>query len=73
MSWRAADGVLQSLDSRAPVSPYDCKLCRLVLLAPDLQRAILDGRQPPGLNLQQLIQQPIPRAWPDQRRLYGAL
>ena len=31
-----------------PASPYHRKLMRLAFLAPDLQRAILAGRQPPG-------------------------
>jgi DNA invertase Pin-like site-specific DNA recombinase len=73
MSWRSADGVLETLGTKAPTSPYHRRLCRLVFLAPDLQRAILDGRQPPALNVERLIHEPIPLAWPDQRRLYGEL
>ena len=31
-----------------PASPYHRRLLRLAFLAPELQRAILAGRQPPG-------------------------
>ena len=39
-----------------PTSPYHRRLVRLAFLAPDLQRAILTGRQPPELTLAQLLQ-----------------
>ena len=73
MSWRSADGVPETLGTKAPTSPYHRRLCRLAFLAPDLQQAILGGRQPPALNLERLIHEPIPLAWPEQRRLYGEL
>jgi DNA invertase Pin-like site-specific DNA recombinase len=72
MAWRPADGGLETLNVKAPESPYDRKICRLAFLAPDLQRAILEGRQPPALSLERLMREAIPRAWPDQRRFYGA-
>jgi len=43
---------------------------RLALLAPDLQRAILDGRQPAGLNLTALIESDLPACWHRQRELF---
>ena len=73
MGWRSADGRLERRRTTVPVNPYQRQLCRLAFLAPDLQAAILDGRQPPGLNLERLIHEPIPLAWPEQRRLYGEL
>jgi site-specific DNA recombinase len=43
----------------------------LAFLAPDIQRAILDGRQPAGLTLEQLLNQDLPLAWADQRESLG--
>jgi site-specific DNA recombinase len=73
IGWRAADGALDDARGKAPSNPYERRLCRLAFLAPDLQVSILQGRQPPALNLERLIHQPIPLSWPDQRRLYGDL
>jgi hypothetical protein len=55
----------------APASPYLRKMIRLAFLAPDIQRDILAGRQPPGLTLEQLIHMDIPAGWVEQRRLLG--
>jgi hypothetical protein len=43
------------------------RLLRLTLLAPDLQEAILEGRQPKGLQLEQLTRA-VPAEWDEQRR-----
>ncbi|MNE73928.1 hypothetical protein D3C80_1699670 [compost metagenome] len=56
----------------APVGAYDRKLVRLAFLAPDLQRAILEGRQAPGLTLSRLLDEPISPDWNCQRRMFGA-
>jgi site-specific DNA recombinase len=56
---------------RAPVSLYDRRILRLAFLAPDIQRDILAGRQPPALNLEQLMQMDHPLAWSKQRRALG--
>ena len=56
---------------RAPASAYERALCNLAFLAPDIQRAVFEGRQPPGFNLQQLIKSDIPLAWVDQRAELG--
>jgi len=55
----------------APVSPYDRKILRLAFLAPDIQRDILAGLQPPGLNLERLRKMDIPLAWQKQREMLG--
>jgi len=73
MGWRMADGGVDDLAAKAPPSPYHRKLVRLAFLAPDLQQAIIDGSQPVGLSLKQLLNEPIPIAWDAQRRLYGAV
>jgi DNA invertase Pin-like site-specific DNA recombinase len=52
----------------APASPYDRRIQRLAFLAPDLQRDILAGRQPPHINLEQLMKLEIPLAWDRQRQ-----
>jgi hypothetical protein len=50
----------------APANPYARKIVRLAFLAPALQAAILDGRQPAGLTLERLIQSPPALLWDDQ-------
>jgi DNA invertase Pin-like site-specific DNA recombinase len=45
------------------------QILRLAFLAPDLQRAILDGRQPPSLTVGSILTMDIPMVWADQRRL----
>ncbi|MEL6485593.1 MAG: recombinase family protein [Pseudomonadota bacterium] len=55
----------------APSSPYDRNILRLAFLAPDIQRAILDGRQPLHLNLEALKTIDIPLAWSLQRKALG--
>lgn len=55
----------------APVSPYERKILRLAFLAPDLQRDILAGRQPPQLNLETLHKIAIPLGWREQRKALG--
>lgn len=55
----------------APVSPYDRRLLRLAFLAPDIQRAILAGYQPAGLNLERLMGMEIPLDWAEQRVMLG--
>lgn len=55
----------------APDSPYDRNILRLAFLAPDIQRAILDGRQPLDLNLEKIKTTKIPLAWSQQRKVLG--
>jgi hypothetical protein len=47
---------------------YLCRVLRLTLLAPDIVEAILDGRQPAGLQMDDLLK-PMPLEWVVQRRL----
>jgi CBS domain-containing protein len=49
---------------------YVCRVLRLNLLAPDIRRAILDGRQPKGLRVIDILQ-PIPIVWEEQRKQLG--
>ncbi len=45
---------------------YIARILRLTLLAPDIVEAILDGRQPPELQLDKLLA-PFPVEWERQR------
>jgi hypothetical protein len=47
---------------------YVAAILRLTLLAPDIVEAILDGRQPPTIQLQPLMRNSVPLAWEEQRR-----
>jgi DNA invertase Pin-like site-specific DNA recombinase len=67
LGWRAGDGSFDG-SGKAPTSSYERRLWPLVFLAPDIQQAILEGRQPPALTLDQLLKMRLPTAWPDQRR-----
>lgn len=60
----ANDG-MPTLDM-APASPYERRLMKLAFLAPQIQRNILDGRQPANLTLERLIHQGFPVSWRDQ-------
>ena len=46
---------------------YERNLRRLAFLVPDIQRAILEGRQPVGLTLQALIKSDPPLSWRAQQ------
>src|ERR1700747_138489 len=51
---------------------YFTRLVRLSYLAPDITEAILDGRQPPDLTAEKLLEHSrLPLAWSDQRTLLG--
>jgi site-specific DNA recombinase len=51
---------------------YFTRILRLSYLAPDITRAILDGRQPPDLTADQLLAHSrLPLAWPEQRTALG--
>jgi hypothetical protein len=49
---------------------YLCRVLRLTLLAPDIVEAILDGRNPAGLQLDALLK-PLPLQWGLQRESLG--
>src|ERR1700730_6187981 len=51
---------------------YFTRLVRLSYLAPDITEAILDGRQPPDLTAEKLLEYSrLPLAWHDQRTVLG--
>jgi hypothetical protein len=48
---------------------YVCRLLPLTCLAPDIVEAILDGQQPKGLRLAEMLGNG-PLAWKEQRRYW---
>ena len=51
---------------------YFTRLVRLSYLAPDITQAILNGRQPPDLTAEKLLEHSrLPLAWHDQRTVLG--
>lgn len=59
--------------ARRPSNTYEQRLVRLSFLAPDIQAAILSGRQPARMQLEGLRHAKIPLAWDDQRRIVQSL
>jgi DNA invertase Pin-like site-specific DNA recombinase len=55
----------------APDSQYARRLAGLALLAPDIQRDLLAGCQPPHLTLARLMAVEAPLDWAEQRRIFG--
>ena len=60
--WRQARSIPDS---------YLRRIMGLAFLAPDIQRAFLEGRQPAGLTARQLFAAGVPLAWNDQRAALG--
>lgn len=59
---------VQDLATAEKINPsYIARILRLTLLAPDIVEAILDGRQPAGLQLDDLLT-PFPVEWDEQRK-----
>jgi hypothetical protein len=66
------DGVYATLEDLARArglnATFVSRMLRLTLLAPEIVEAILDGRQPVGLQLDNLLE-PFPLEWEKQRLL----
>lgn len=61
---------VQDLAEVERINPsYIARVLRLTLLAPDIVEAILDGRQPVGLQLDDLLA-PFPVEWARQREAF---
>ncbi|WP_374406293.1 recombinase family protein [Pelagerythrobacter sp.] len=58
-------------NARGMEDPYLRRLVGIAFLAPDIQHAILEGRQPADLRLADLVSRKLPLDWDDQRRLLG--
>jgi DNA invertase Pin-like site-specific DNA recombinase len=66
---RASDGTLEQ--ARGIDDPRLRRIATLAFLAPDIQKAILEGRQPPGLTLADLLGVPRVCAWVTQKTKLG--
>ncbi len=64
---------LKSLAHRLGYSDrYIWRITSLISLSPQIQSAILDGKQPAHLTLETLVRGKIPLDWNHQDRLFGA-
>ena len=67
-------GGFRSLDAFAEKhklnKSYAARVMRLNLLAPDVRLAIMEGRQPKGVKLADLMK-PFPACWIEQRNMFG--
>ena len=62
---------IQDLPVAEKIKPsYLCRILRLTLLAPEIVEAILDGRQPVGLQVDTLLK-PFPVEWESSGRSLG--
>ena len=70
---RGAHAMIELTRNGAPIIEtvpgprYQRRLLRLAFLSPDVQRAIIAGRQPAGLRLEDLIRNEVPVDWNDQQ------
>jgi hypothetical protein len=65
-----AASITDLAEQEGVTAAYVCRLLPLTCLAPDLVAAILDGRQPKGLRLAELLGNG-PMGWEEQRRIYS--
>ena len=65
-----AKSITDLAEQEAVTDAYVCRLLPLTCLAPDIVDAILDGRQPKGLRLAQMLGN-TPVGWEQQRRAWG--
>jgi hypothetical protein len=62
---------LDDLATRKEINPsYVSRILRLNQLSPMIKAAILDGRQPPGMDVQ-MLQKPFPDLWQEQLAHFG--
>ena len=62
---------IAELAAREGIAPsYMTRVLRLTLLAPDIVKAILDGRQGPEVTLARLME-PFPLSWNDQKNTFS--
>ena len=64
-----AKSITDLAEQEGVTDAYVCRLLPLTCLAPDIVEAILDGRQPKGLRLAEMLGNG-PLVWEEQRRLW---
>ncbi len=65
-----AKSITDLAEQEGVTDAYVCRLLPLTCLAPDIVEAILDGRQPKGLRLAEMLGNGPP-AWEEQRASWG--
>jgi hypothetical protein len=65
-----AKSITDLAEQEGVTDAYVCRFLPLTCLAPDIMEAILDGRQPKGLRLAEMLGNG-PVAWDDQRSAWG--
>jgi hypothetical protein len=65
-----AKSITDLAEQEGVTDAYVCRLLPLTCLAPDIVEAILDGRQPKGLRLADVLGNGPP-GWEEQRRIYS--
>jgi hypothetical protein len=65
-----AKSITDPAEQEGVTNAYVCRLLPLTCLAPDMVETILDGRQPKGLRLAELLGNG-PLSWEEQRRAFG--
>jgi hypothetical protein len=65
-----AKSITDLAEQEGVTDAYVCRLVPLTCLAPDIVEAILDGRQPKGLRLAEMLGNG-PVAWEEQRCVWG--
>ena len=65
-----AKSITDLTEQEGVTDAYVCRLLPLTCLAPDIVEAILDGRQPKGLRLADVLGNGPP-AWEEQRCAFG--
>lgn len=66
-----ADSITELAQQEGVTAPYVFRLLRLTCLAPDIVVAILDGRQPKGAALADLVRE-VPLDWTGQRAQWSS-
>ena len=65
-----AKSITDLAEQEGVTDAYICRLLPLTCLAPDIVESILDGRQPKGLWLAEMLGNG-PVGWEEQRRSFG--
>ena len=65
-----AKSITDLAEQEGVTDAYVCRLLPLTCLAPDIVEAILDGRQPKGLRLAEMLGNG-PLVWEEQRHAWG--
>jgi hypothetical protein len=65
-----AKSIADLAEQERVTAAYVCRLLPLTCLAPDIVAAIIDGRQPKGLRLAEVLDN-APLSWEAQRRAFG--